>query len=216
MSQIDTREKALAQKIFYINSFAAEAHLPPEMRQRLRKVLEYNNSKISFNSVEYQTEIFEELPLKLRCEVAMAMHHGALNSITFFQNKDPTFIVSVVTLLKPLQSNLNEVIFAEADPPSEVYFIIEGKVEFSMSNFTFKTMVNGSYFGEIEVLFNQPRGYTAKSAFSTEMLTLERNKFIDNLDQYPEIADEVITLARVRKMQNEECFAEIQEAIEAH
>ena len=48
------------------------------------------------------------------------------------------------------------------------------------------------------------------------LLTLERNKFIDNLDQYPEIADEVITLARVRKMQNEECFAEIQEAIEAH
>ena len=61
-----------------------EAHLPRKMRQRLRKELEYNNSKISFQSVEYKIEIFEELPLKLRCEVAMAMHHGALKTITFF------------------------------------------------------------------------------------------------------------------------------------
>ena len=50
----------------------------------MRKVLEYNNSKISFQTVDYQSEIFEELPLKLRCEVAMAMHDGALKTITFF------------------------------------------------------------------------------------------------------------------------------------
>ena len=146
----------------------------------------------------------------------MAMHHGALKAITFFQNKDPTFIVSIVPLLKPLQSKYDEVIFSEGDPPSEVYFIIEGRVEFWMSHVMFKTMINGSYFGEVDVLFNQPRGYLAWSATNTEMLTLERNQFIDNLDQYPEIADEVIILARVRKMQNEECLAEIIEAIENH
>ena len=32
------------------------------------------------------------------------------------------------------------------------------------------------------------------------MLSLERIKFIDILDQYPEIADEVIILARVREL----------------
>ena len=160
VSQIDTREKALAHKIYYIDSFAAEAHLPREMRQRLRKVLEYNNSKISFKTVEYQSEIFEELPLKLRCEVAMAMHHGALKTITFFQNKDPTFIVAIVPLLKPLEARANEKLFEDGDPPSEVYFLIEGEVEFVMSKVGFKTMTNGSYFGEIEVLFNIPRSYT--------------------------------------------------------
>ena len=34
------------------------------------------------------------------------------------------------------------------------------------------------------------------------------------MDQFPEIADEVITLARVRNMQNQEVFDEIFEAIE--
>ena len=111
VNQIDTREKALRQKIFYIDSFAADAALPREMRQRLRKVLKYNNSQIRFNSVQYQSEIFEELPLKLRCEVAMAMHHGALKTITFFQNKDPTFIVDIIPLLKPLQALNDEKLF---------------------------------------------------------------------------------------------------------
>ena len=140
--------------MYYIDSFAAEAHLPREMRQRLRKVLEYNNSKISFKTVEYQSEIFEELPLKLRCEVAMAMHHGALKIITFFHNKDPTFIVAIVPLLKPLQARVNEILYEDGDPPSEVYFIIEGQVEFLMTNVRFKKMTSGCYFGEIEVLFN--------------------------------------------------------------
>ena len=74
----------MAQKIQYINSFSVEAQLPKEMRQKLRKVLEYNNTKISFESVAHKKEIFEELPLKIRCEVAMAMHHGALKTIRFF------------------------------------------------------------------------------------------------------------------------------------
>ena len=75
-------------------------------------------------------------------------------------------------------------------------------------------MVNGSYFGEVDVLFNQPRAFGVQAQIDTELLSLERNKFIDILDQYPEIADEVITLARVRKMQLEEQFNEILEAFE--
>ena len=51
-----------------------------------------------------------------------------------------------------------------------------------MSQVVFKTMVNGCYFGEIDVLFNQPRGYAARAAVDTELLSLERNKFIDILD----------------------------------
>ena len=117
--------------------------------------------------------------------------------------------MSIVPLLKPLKAQQNETIYYEGDPPSEVYFIIEGRVIFKVAYASFKTMVNGSYFGEVDVLFNQPRAFGAQASIDTELLSLERNKFIDILDQYPEIADEIITLARVRKMQLEEQFQEI-------
>ena len=52
-------------------------------------------------------------------------------------------------------------------------------------------MVVGSYFGEVDVLFNIPRSYDAVASeeFSeTELLSLERTKFVEVLEQYPEIA----------------------------
>ena len=75
MSSIDTKEKALAQKIIYINQFAEEAQLPNTMRKRLRKVIEYNATKTGSNiEKKKKKEVFQDLPLKLRCEVAMTMH----------------------------------------------------------------------------------------------------------------------------------------------
>ena len=110
------------------------------------------------------------------------MHHGALKTQSFFQNKDPTFIVSIVPLLKPLKIQENEIIFEEGDSPSEVFFVIEGRIEMCLCNVIFKTILNGSYFGEIDVLFNQPREFTARSPVKTELLSVERNKFINILD----------------------------------
>ena len=57
MSSIDTKEKALAQKIIYINQFAEEAQLPNKMRRRLRKVIEYNATKTGSN-IEKKKEVF--------------------------------------------------------------------------------------------------------------------------------------------------------------
>ena len=63
-------------------------------------------------------------------------------------------------------------------------------------------MVVGSYFGEVDVIYNLQRSYDAIAADDheeTELLSLERNKFLDSLESYPEIADEIISCARVRK-----------------
>ena len=46
-------------------------------------------------------------------------------------------------------------------------------------------MVVGSYFGEVDILFNVPRSYDAVAAEEfeeTELLSLERNKLIDILE----------------------------------
>ena len=44
----------------------------------------------------------------------------------------------------------------------EMYFIIAGRVTFvyGQKNFIFKTMPEGSYFGEIELLDLKPRDFT--------------------------------------------------------
>ena len=80
-------------------------------------------------------------------------------------------------------------------------------------------MVTGSYFGEVDVIYNVPRSYdtfASKDIEETELLSLERNKFLDSLESYPEIADEILSCARVRKSQIEERQIEVLEAMEYH
>ena len=77
---------------------------------------------------------------------------------------------------------MEEDIFLEGDPPSEVYFIVEGKILLKNNKVVFKTMLSGGYFGEVDVIFNQPRGHSASSGTNTDMLSLERNKFVEILD----------------------------------
>ena len=79
-----------------------------------------------------------------------------------------------------------------------MYFITEGKVSCWFCDVLFKTNKQGAYFGEVDALFNNPRTYSTTAAQPSELLSIERTKFIEILDRFPEIADEVITLARVR------------------
>ena len=68
-----------------------------------------------------------------------------------------------------------------------------------MQDLVFQTMVTGSYFGVVDVIFNAVRSYSASAQWQSELLSIERNKYIDIMDQYPEIADEVLIFAKFRK-----------------
>ena len=118
----DNLESALQHKLSLIDSFTSKSQLPSELSFKIKKALERTSSKMAFKS-EYYSEVFEELPLKIRCEVAMVMYKGALKAINFFQHKDPTFVTAFVPLLK-LLSFTNKVLFKEGDPPNQVFFIV--------------------------------------------------------------------------------------------
>ena len=93
----------------------------------------------------------------------------------------------MVPLLKPLRLKAGEHLWRESEPPSEVYFIKKGKINYIMQGIQFQSMVIGSYFGELDVIFNAPRSYDAIASpdiKETELLSLERTKFLDILDQY--------------------------------
>ena len=99
-------------------------------------MIEYSQQKCGFSN-EKTKEVFKELPLKLRCEVAMAMYNGVIKSITLFQNRDPNFIVDAIVLLRPSQLRAAESLWREAEPPSEVYFVKKGKINFKMKSVVF-------------------------------------------------------------------------------
>ena len=47
-------------------------------------------------------EIFNELPAKLRSDIARSMYKGIVNKIKFFDDRDSSFIGAIVPMLTPL------------------------------------------------------------------------------------------------------------------
>ena len=66
----------------------------------------------------------EELPSKLRIELAMAIHKKMYSNIKFFQDKDNNFIAWVGTFLRPINVQEKDYIYKEGED------ITEGKSTF--------------------------------------------------------------------------------------
>lgn len=141
--------------------------------------------------------------------MARNMHRKALLRIGFFKNKDRSFISTVAPLLTHSLAVEGHFIYTKRDPSTEIYFISDGRVGFvtkdkETGNYTenYKSIPEGSYFGDTEVFMMIPRKYTVKAVIDTQLLIM--NKTLLNIvkTEYPGIADEMKELAYSRDKGN--------------
>ena len=85
-----------------MHEFCNEIKLNTNLKESLRKTLEYNAQKNPFIWVE-NTNAFNELPINLTYEIMMNLQNKVISEILFFKNcDDKYFVVKIVPLLKPL------------------------------------------------------------------------------------------------------------------
>ena len=151
-------------------------------------------------------DILKELPTTLRTEVSLQMHHKIVEKIYFFQDKDPGFISAVIPKLRNLRLEAGEIVYKEHEYPEEVYFLTKGRVDLLASNgFAFKSYVQGSYFGEGEVLDGRNRDCTVEVAEpGAKFMLLHKHDFLQLLEKFPKIAEEITETARLRTIKNME------------
>lgn len=102
LSSLDTKSANLQKKITIMHEFCNEIKLNTNLKESLRKTLEYNAQKNPFIWVE-NTNAFNELPINLTYEIMMNLQNKVISEILFFKNcDDKYFVVKIVPLLKPL------------------------------------------------------------------------------------------------------------------
>lgn len=79
---------------------------------------------------------------------------------------------------------------------------------------TFKTFVSGSYFGEIEVLRNCQRLFTVRCEEDVDLLTIERDCFINILLKHPQVEIEVRDLSMKREEDMNNVLQEIEQLLD--
>lgn len=214
ISQIDSRESILTQRLYMITEFAAETGINTELKTSLKNAIKYNSYKTGMSWAD-KMHLFEELPKNLRFKVALSMYHGAAQSICFFQDKDPSFAVYLMPFLKPHQINGEEVIYREGQYADEMFFLLKGRVNlvYGSVNIVYKSYLKGSYFGEIEIIEKTGRIDTVMTYGGCELLVLAKEVLMNLLEEHPKEGEELKRVAIERKKRHIEAKSKLLEII---
>jgi len=104
----------------------------------------------------------------LRGEIVTETHGEIVKKIRFFDDKEPEFVWAVLPLLKPMKVYKKDILYGQGDQSEEIFFIIHGRVKFYFNlthgqkdtkakNIPINLHVEGSYFGDSDVLLNKGR-----------------------------------------------------------
>ena len=95
-------------------------------------------------------------------------------------------------------------IFKYGDPAVEVYFIVKGRVISKCQDVRGRekthVYVEGSFFGEADILMKRSRVATTRAETDCEIWKVNKDDFIKLLHEFPDVKDEIIELIRVKEL----------------
>ncbi|CDW89496.1 cation channel family protein [Stylonychia lemnae] len=210
ISNYDSSQAKLKEKIATLNDIREQYQIGPKLFDELRKAIKYDHSK-NYNDV---IQFMEELPHKLKIDLAMEIHRDIYQNVDFFKARDSQFIFWVGPLLKPLLFSEQKYIYREGDEIKEIYFMTNGTAGFVLpiyNNAVYIQVEKGDEFGLTDLVYDKElveyklqsrkklkggkkalqRLFTVQALNSCEVLMMS----IQDLDkmkvEYPDIFDEL-------------------------
>lgn len=115
ISNYDNSEAALKEKLAVLNDITAQFDIDPDFHSQLVKHLQLNHKKRQKDILAFM----EELPHKMRLELAMILHNQLYANVNYFKGKDKSFIGWISTLLKPMNVDNLKYIYKEGEEVTE-------------------------------------------------------------------------------------------------
>jgi len=214
LSSLNSTNNDLKEKLGAIEQLARETKLKPSLARKLRAAVKLNSKRSELGTLDKQA-MFESLPKKLRYMIAKNMYESAADRIPFFKLRSPEFIASVIPCLKFTYYEPDKFVYKEGDDSDEIYFLYKGRVNFILNvrQIAFKSMLEGSYFGDIEVFAKIRRLCSSKTQGDCDMLVLERGNVKTLKEDFPEVGEEMKELAKKRNEKLVEAQKEVFDAL---
>ncbi|KRX02605.1 Cyclic nucleotide-binding protein [Pseudocohnilembus persalinus] len=216
MSSIGKKTQEYNKKVNQFNDFAFKVKLPIEIRNKVHSYYQNNYYKMMYNNLDPNFMI-QELPPKI-CQNLLMYCFGFLKQeISLFQ-LDENFTARIILNLYYMSVEKGEVIYREGDNPEEVFFLGSGKVNLLEENGNaIVTMIEGCFFGEIEVLEEEPkRRYfaVAMAEQATHLYFIKKDAFLEILEDFPNVDREIREIIKRRKEKYRICEMLVQKEME--
>lgn len=197
LANIDVMRARHLGQIEMVNHFMRDRQVPRALQARVRNYYNY----LWESRMGRQTELLEDLPTSLRIEIALHLNRKILRRVPLFERADETFLRELVLHLQPRVCLPGETIVRRGEIGHRIYFIHQGRVEvlsFDESGVV-AILSDGDFFGEMALLSSEPRANTVRALDYCNLYALERDKFDQVLEDFPEFAFEVRRVADRRR-----------------
>jgi CRP/FNR family transcriptional regulator, cyclic AMP receptor protein len=115
-----------------------------------------------------------------------------LRNIPLFESLEEEDLSALVSRLREVRFEANQIVFSQGDEGDAMYLIEEGAIDIVASSgkqqVTLASLFKQQYFGELSLLDGAPRSAKAVAARDTVLLALERDDFVDFIKRRPEAA----------------------------
>ncbi|CAG9323774.1 unnamed protein product [Blepharisma stoltei] len=215
LSNLDEKSAIIKSKLQLVELFSNDIKLPKYLTKQVIKKVKEHLRELVLDDAE-RSKLISSIPKALRFEIGKALFDHAVDKIAFFKNKDEALIADIVPRLSRVTFQEREIIYKKNDYADNMYFIVEGKVSYvyGTKHFIFKNMIEGSYFGEIELLSQKPRDFSAMSRIDCVLLAMKKNIFEMMLEQHPQVAQQLKATAAERNKKNLQARKEIIDLLE--
>ena len=199
LANIDVLRARHLGRIETINHFLRDRHVPHELQTRVRDYYNY----LWESRMGSQSEMLMDLPRSLHIEVALHLHRNVLRKVPIFERASEVFLRELVLHLVPQVFIPGETIVRRGEIGHRIYFINKGTVEVLAHDegSVVATLGDGDFFGEWALLSSQPRANTVVAVDYCNLYALDRDKFDQVLDGFPDFAAEVRRVAEARRQE---------------
>lgn len=198
LERVNSQQEENRAKLEMASIWGEQRKLSTELKRRLS--IYYGVARDKFaNQVNYK--FIDELPLSLKTEVSLFMFKDMVAKVKLFELGDPSFMMALVRYLRPRLYMSGDFIIRQGDYANEFYILRTGLVEVIASDghTQIALMTEGSYFGEIGVLFGVYRTVSIRACEACIICYMSKEAFLQVIKSFPEHLHFLTQVARQRQ-----------------
>ncbi|CAH1265128.1 CNGB1 [Branchiostoma lanceolatum] len=192
---IGTANKAKAEfrrRMDSVVTYMTRFNIPKPVQDRVRQWYTYTWNKARMLD---EMELLNQLPVKMRTDLAIQVHMSTLSKVKLFQDCDRQFLRDLVLKLKPVLYLPGDVVCRKGEIGREMYIVNEGSVQVvggASGRTVLATLKVGSYFGEISLLAvgggNRRTADVVSPGFTT-LFVLDKKDLSESIKDYPQVQE---------------------------
>lgn len=211
ISDMDIKNTIYESKLNKLIEIRKKYKISDKMFSNIQKVLKYDIFKSDDNYVEF----LESFPEGIRVELSYSIYKKTVSGLDLFENVGMDFIASICPYMKKVIFPKRHLIVNKGSYSNSMFFIIKGTVSYLLDNeedyIPFLYVVQGNYFGEIDMIFSQKRQFKIYAHTDVELLQLDKEDYQKRLNfSFKKVANEIRERAESRRVKQIKMYEKAQ------